>query len=87
MRNQQLKEEFLTKCNNRMKLVLEQAFKFEETFGKDIFELGYNEAEKLVEMLDEDKRPATRLLKAYTGFAILNGYSTTNVNIFELLDY
>jgi hypothetical protein len=87
MRNQELKETFLAKCNNRMKSVLEQAFKLEDTFGKNIFELGYNEAEKLVEMLDDDRRPATRLLKAYTGFAILNGYSTTNVNVFKMLDY
>jgi len=81
----ELKEKFLSKCNDRMKNTMNDAFKLENTFGKYIFELNYNEAEKIIEMMQEDRTPAIRMLKTYTSFAIKQGYSITNVNVFDLM--
>ena len=80
----ELKEKFLSRCNIRMKDTMRDAFKLEKQFGKYIFELNYDEAEKMIEQMQEDRFPATRMLKAYVGFAIREGYATGN-NVFELL--
>ena len=85
MRNQELKEKFLLECSDRVINIIEQASELENSFGKDIFELDYNEAEKMVEQIQDDKITVIKVLQAYTRFAIVNAYSTNNVNVFDLI--
>ena len=80
----ELKEKFLSKCNNRMKNTMIDAFELEKQFGKYIFELNCDEAGKMIKQIQEDRIPVVRMLKTYVGFAIKEGYST-GANVFDLI--
>ena len=84
MKNQQLKERFLLKCNDKTKDIIEQAWQLEDSFNEEVFELRYANAEKLLNMIQGDRETIVDALKDYTDFVIEHGFAKNMVNIYTL---
>jgi len=85
MKNPELKKKYLEICTDFTRGIIEQAIELENGIGKDICDLGYNEAEKLVGKIKGDVDSIIEILADYTDFAIENSYSLYAVNIYKLL--
>jgi len=88
MKNQQLKDTFLLKCDSLTKDIIEQAWRLEDSFNEEIFELQYADAKKLLGMIECDKCDRDNvvdILKDYTDLAIEQGFAKSMINIYTLL--